>query len=102
MEDTGNNKDIIYYYVGFAIIFIIGTILLVFYSEDFTWYYSLPMVIGSIVFLFLPTTLPPESKFRCIIPIFSAIFQILSIVLIVFVFLYALFSASSPKKKRKK
>ena len=65
MEDTGNNKDIIYYYVGFAIIFIIGTILLVFYSEDFAWYYSLPMVIGSIVFLFLPTTLPPESKFRC-------------------------------------
>ena len=99
MED---DKDIIYYYGGFAVILILGIIFIVFYSEEIAWYYSLPMIILSISFLFLPTVLTPESKFRCIIPIFTFIFQLLSIVLIIFVFLYALFASSSPKKKRKK
>ncbi len=99
MED---NDNIIYYYGGFVVILVLGIIFIVFYNEEIAWYYSLPMIILSISFLFLPTVLSEESKFRCIIPIFAFIFQILSIVLIIFVFLYALFGGSTSKKKRKR
>ena len=75
MED---NDNIIYYYGGFVVILVLGIIFIVFYSDEIAWYYSLPMIILSISFLFLPTVLSEESKFRCIIPIFAFIFQILS------------------------